>query len=78
MMTVGRNEGRRDSSDGTIERSSMARIIPAPLEFSLTPNQKEQLYKSGYDTAHAFFAGHPSGVNTYGAIPPPQAPTAGG
>jgi NTE family protein len=42
------------------------------LDFDLTEEQKRFLYDSGYNTAKAFFAAHPSGVNTYGAVPEPQ------
>jgi NTE family protein len=42
------------------------------LEFDLTDEQKRFLFDSGYDTAHAFFAANPTGVNTYGAVPEQQ------
>jgi NTE family protein len=39
------------------------------LEFSLSDEQKQFLYDSGHETARAFFAAKPSGVNSYGAVP---------
>jgi NTE family protein len=39
------------------------------LDFGISDQQKEFLYDSGYEAAKAFFAGHPTGVNSYGAIP---------
>ena len=39
------------------------------LDFSLSRAQQEFLYKSGHDTAKAFFDAHPDGRNNYGATP---------
>lgn len=39
------------------------------LDFALTAEQKHFLYDSGYQAAKAFFDAHPTGVNTYGAVP---------
>jgi NTE family protein len=49
------------------------RVIAIPtgavstLNFSLTPDEKAFLYKSGYETAKQFFASQPAGTNRYGA-----------
>lgn len=40
------------------------------LDFSLDETQKKELYDFGYNTAKEFFKGNPSGVNTFGAVPP--------
>ena len=51
------------------------RVVSVPtgevetLDFQLSPEQRDFLYRSGYDAARAFFAGHPSGRNTLGEIP---------
>jgi NTE family protein len=42
------------------------------LEFDLSDEQKRFLYESGYESARAFFAAKPNGVNTYGAVPARQ------
>jgi NTE family protein len=39
------------------------------LDFRLFPEQREFLYRSGYEAARAFFAGHPSGRNAFGEVP---------
>jgi NTE family protein len=41
----------------------------ATLNFALSPQQKDFLYQSGYDTAKKFFDSHPQGTNRFGAIP---------
>jgi hypothetical protein len=41
----------------------------ATLNFALSPEQKDFLYQSGYDTAKKFFDSHPQGTNRFGAIP---------
>jgi len=40
------------------------------LDFSLDEAQKKELYDFGYDTAKEFFEAGPTGVNTFGAVPP--------
>jgi NTE family protein len=40
------------------------------LEFSLTAEQKQFLYDSGYNSAKQFFASKPQPTNTFGATPP--------
>jgi NTE family protein len=42
------------------------------LDFSLSPEEREFLYRSGYEAARAFFASNPDGRNTFGAVPPAQ------
>lgn len=39
------------------------------LDFALTAAQKQLLYDLGYNAARAFFARHPDGRNSYGAVP---------
>jgi NTE family protein len=39
------------------------------LDFSLDEAQRQELYDFGYNTAQAFFAAKPDGVNTFGAVP---------
>lgn len=39
------------------------------LNFSLDEAQKKELYDFGYDTAKAFFAAKPDGINTFGEVP---------
>ncbi|MGH2982214.1 MAG: patatin-like phospholipase family protein [Solirubrobacterales bacterium] len=39
------------------------------LDFDLSPQQREFLYRSGYEAAREFFATHPSGRNALGEIP---------
>lgn len=41
-----------------------------PLDFQLSAEQRDFLYRSGYEAASDFFASHPSGRNSYGALPP--------
>jgi NTE family protein len=43
------------------------------LRFALSRADQEFLYRSGYEAGQAFFAAHPSGRNTLGAVPAPQA-----
>ena len=51
------------------------RVIAIPtgsistLNFSLTQEDKDFLFQSGYDTAKRFFAGQPAGTNRFGATP---------
>ena len=51
------------------------RVIAIPtgsvstLNFSLSEEEKNFLYMSGYDTAKQFFAGQPTGTNRFGATP---------
>ncbi len=51
------------------------RVIAIPtgsistLNFSLSQQDKDFLYDSGYETARQFFAGHPAGMNRFGATP---------
>jgi NTE family protein len=40
------------------------------LDFQLTEEEREFLYRSGYETAKAFFAGQPSARNSLGEVPP--------
>jgi NTE family protein len=49
----------------------------ATLDFALSQDQRDFLYKSGYDTTKQFFAGHPAGTNRFGATPTPQASVTG-
>ncbi len=55
------------------------RVIPIPtgsistLNFSLSQQDKDFLYDSGYQTAKRFFAGHPAGTNRFGAAAAPAA-----
>jgi NTE family protein len=62
------------------EREDHRRTIALPtgdistLDFGISDEQKRFLYDSGYQAAEAFFAGHPTGVNSYGAIPANTAP----
>jgi NTE family protein len=57
------------------EREYRPRTIALPtgdvstLDFGISDEQKKFLYDSGYEAARAFFAGNPTGVNTYGAVP---------
>jgi NTE family protein len=52
------------------------RVIAIPtgsvstLDFSLTQEQKDFLFNSGYETAKQFFAGNPAGENRFGAAAP--------
>jgi NTE family protein len=39
------------------------------LEFSISDQQKQFLYDSGYEAAKQFFATHPTGENRFGAVP---------
>ncbi len=39
------------------------------LKFDLSPEEKKELYDSGYETAKAFFDRKPTGINTFGEIP---------
>jgi NTE family protein len=39
------------------------------LKFDLTDKEKKYLYNSGLETANAFFAGNPTGENSYRAVP---------
>jgi NTE family protein len=39
------------------------------LDFSLSAKQREFLYRSGYETAKAFFDSRPSARNSFGALP---------
>jgi NTE family protein len=39
------------------------------LDFALTEAQKNELYDSGHTAAQEFFARHPDGHNTFGAVP---------
>jgi NTE family protein len=39
------------------------------LDFELSLEQRDFLYRSGHDAARAFFAGHPSGRNALGEVP---------
>jgi NTE family protein len=39
------------------------------LEFSISAARKQLLYDLGYEAAKAFFARHPDGRNSYGAVP---------
>jgi NTE family protein len=54
------------------------RVISIPtgdvetLDFSFTVEQREFLYRSGYEAARDFFAAHPSGRNTLGEVPAAQ------
>ncbi len=41
----------------------------ATLNFSLSQQEKDFLYDSGYQTAKRFFAAHPAGTNRFGARP---------
>lgn len=41
----------------------------ATLNFSLSQEEKDFLYKAGYDTAKQFFAGKPQATNRFGAKP---------
>jgi NTE family protein len=41
------------------------------LDFELTSEQREFLYRSGYDAARAFFATRPTGRNSFGEVPAP-------
>ena len=53
------------------------RVIAIPtgnvstLDFSLSAEQKDYLYRSGYDAAHALFAAGLSPINRFGVAPPP-------
>jgi NTE family protein len=42
------------------------------LDFKLTPEQREFLYRSGHEAARAFFDSRPSGRNSLGELPPAQ------
>jgi NTE family protein len=42
------------------------------LKFSLSGDERRELYEFGYKTGKAFFDAKPDGRNTYGAIPPAQ------
>jgi NTE family protein len=46
------------------------------LDFGLSLEQREFLFRSGYEAARAFFATHPSGRNALGEIPSQQMPSA--
>lgn len=39
------------------------------LDFSLSAEQRNFLYRSGYEAASAFFSAHPSGRNALGEVP---------
>jgi NTE family protein len=39
------------------------------LDFSLSQQQKDELFNFGREAAAKFFAGNPNGVNTFGAVP---------
>lgn len=39
------------------------------LDFQLSQEERDFLYRSGYETAQAFFAGRPSGRNSLGEVP---------
>jgi hypothetical protein len=39
------------------------------LDFQLSQQERDFLYRSGYETAKAFFAAHPSGRNSLGEVP---------
>jgi NTE family protein len=41
------------------------------LDFELSEDEQEFLFRSGYEAARAFFATHPSGRNTFGEVPSP-------
>jgi NTE family protein len=42
------------------------------LDFSLSPEEREFLYRSGHEAAKAFFDAHPSGRNSLGEVPAAQ------
>jgi NTE family protein len=44
------------------------------LDFALSDKQKEELFDFGREAATKFFAGRPTGVNTFGATPPTAPP----
>jgi NTE family protein len=44
-----------------------------PLDFNLSRDETEALYRSGYEAGRAFFASNPSGRNSFGALAPAQA-----
>lgn len=44
------------------------------LDFSLSPEQREFLYQSGYTAAKAFFERGPKPINRFGALPPQPPP----
>jgi NTE family protein len=41
------------------------------LDFDLSPEEREFLYRSGYEAARAFFATNPTGRNSLGEVPAP-------
>jgi NTE family protein len=60
-------------------RSFGNRVISIPtgdvgtLDFHLSAEQQEFLYRSGYEAGRAFFATNPDGRNSLGAVPQPAA-----
>jgi NTE family protein len=38
------------------------------LDFKLSPEQRDYLYRSGYEAGKEFFGGHPSGRNAFGEV----------
>lgn len=68
-----------DTSTNALDKLEMKAFRPrtisiptgdiATLDFALTPAQKTELYDHGYNAAKSFFAAHPDGVNTFGAVP---------
>lgn len=43
------------------------------LDFKLSTEERDFLHRSGYEAARSFFAGRPSGRNSFGEVPPDQA-----
>lgn len=72
-------EGILETSMNALDKFQLrrfaTRVVPIPtgavstLNFNLSAQEKEYLYDSGLKAARAFFAGSPSGENSYGARP---------
>jgi NTE family protein len=75
QMLEGILDTAMNALDKFSERRFEQRVIPIPtgevstLNFNLSPQEKEYLYKSGLNAAKAFFDGAPKPENSYGKVP---------
>ena len=75
QMLEGILESAINSLDKFELRRFASRVIPIPtgsvsvLNFNLSAEEKEYLYRSGFDAAKAFFEKQPAPENSYGRLP---------